>query len=448
MVEPSVHPAPTGKEIEMEMEMDTTIEKPFGGSQATLRQTVSTSLIFLSLCLSCSTLASSYLGWSIELFIITFAGLTALSCVYLLICDTLLPSDETVNDRLDTPSDPVTGDNISQLATIGRLAGGVAHDFNNSLMVLLNCIEMLRDAEDSMTRQKLITDMESAAKGAQSTASQLMSLSEEGSTPGLPSDPRAALRSVASNLRRMLPDNIVVKDMLRGTPAVTLVSGQFEQVILNICLNSKDAMPGGGTLTLRCFQDPLEEEVVIEIEDTSAQQHIGLPENSASYQTIKRIGGRLGNREMSASGNCITLTIPITESCSDKVETANSAPANANMKALLIDDNELVLAMLSTRLQEAGYIVSTALSVKDANRLVADQTFDALVCDAILTDGTPLSVIESFRNHSHGPIVICSGYPKDDPLLAELDKENAAFLQKPFSTDELLQKLAEEQCAA
>ena len=74
--------------------------------------------------------------------------------------------------------------------------------------------------------------------------------------------------------------------------------------------------------------------------------------------------------------------------------------------------------------------------------------FDVLVCDAILTDGKPVSVIETFRSNSAGPVVICSGYPKDDPLLADLNNEHAAFLQKPFSTDELLQKLTEEQRAA
>lgn len=338
-------------------------------------------------------------------------------------------------------------DNNDQLATIGRLAGGVAHDFNNSLMVLLNCIEMLRTADDTMTRQKLLTDMESAARGAQSTAAQLMSLSQEGSTPGQPSDPRAALRSVASNLRRMLPENVIVKDMLRGTPHVTLVSGQFEQVVLNICLNSKDAMPDGGTLTLRCFQDPLEAQVVIEIEDTAITRHPILPESSNSYRAIAAIGGTIYNRELPGSGNCIVLGLPVAEKTSEDSIEAGNAPTG-NLKALLLDDNELVLAMLSTRLQEAGYIVSTALSVKEALQLVTQEPFDVLVCDAILTDGKPVSVIEAFRINSSGPIVICSGYPKDDPLLADLSQEHATFLQKPFSTDELLQKLTEEQRAA
>ena len=64
-----------------------------------------------------------------------------------------------------------------------------------------------------------------------------------------------------------------------------------------------------------------------------------------------------------------------------------------------------------------------------------------LVCDAILPDGIPTSVIERFRDTSQGPIVICSGYPKNDPMLAELKTDSAVFLQKPFSTDELIQQL-------
>ncbi|MBO6557738.1 MAG: response regulator [Pseudomonadales bacterium] len=371
---------------------------------------------------------------------------TLINHVRVALSEWLMPANNG-EKLVDAASEATPADNNDQLATIGRLAGGVAHDFNNSLMVLLNCVEMLRTADDSMTRQRLLTDMESAARGAQSTAAQLMSLSQEGSTPGQPSDPRAALRSVASNLRRMLPENIVVKDMLRGTPHVTLVSGQFEQVILNICLNAKDAMPEGGTLTLRCFQDPLDDQVVIEVEDSAIKQHPMLPESSTSYRAIEAIGGRLYNRDLTGAGNCVVLSLPVAEKTEENSINPRKGPTG-NLRALLLDDNELVLAMLSTRLQEAGYIVTTALSVKEAQHLVTREIFDVLVCDAILTDGKPVSVIETFRSHSAGPIVVCSGYPKDDPLLADLSNEHAAFLQKPFSTDELLQKLTEEQRAA
>lgn len=341
--------------------------------------------------------------------------------------------------------------NSTQLETIGRLAGGVAHDFNNSLMVLLNCIEMLSHAEDSSARQKLLTDMESAARGAQSTAEQLMSLSTEGSAPGQPSEPRVALRSLASNLRRMFPENINVQDMLRGTPPVTLVSGQFEQVILNICLNAKDSMPDGGTLTLRCFKEPLANEVVIEIEDTGTRNidaRRQALENGERYQNITRSGGRISTRVVDSSGLCTTLTLPIAEQRKNNDTPATKLPVNTNLRALLLDDNELVLSMLSTRLEEAGYRVTTALSAREALRFVESEKFDVMVSDAVLTDGIPTEAINTFSQQSDGLLVICSGYPKDDPILADLRTNEAIFLQKPFSTDELLHKLDCENQAA
>ena len=74
--------------------------------------------------------------------------------------------------------------------------------------------------------------------------------------------------------------------------------------------------------------------------------------------------------------------------------------------------------------------------------------FDVMVSDAVLTDGIPTEAINTFSNNSDGLLVICSGYPKDDPILAELQTESAIFLQKPFSTDELLHKLNQDSRAA
>ena len=105
--------------------------------------------------------------------------------------------------------------------------------------------------------------------------------------------------------------------------------------------------------------------------------------------------------------------------------------------------------MLSTRIREAGYEVSTATCIQEASAQLSSGGFDALVCDAILTDGTPEQIIESFRRQSDGPVVICSGYPQSDPILAELHPgDDAAFLQKPFSTKQLLQLLCKKQSAA
>ena len=410
------------------------------------------------ICLNISALvilASVILGafidsWPSKLLFQITGALIILSSFYLLTCDLLYRRlrDRFIDEHEATADEADASNREVQLETLGRLAGGVAHDFNNSLMVLLNCIEMLGQADDSMTRQKLLTDMESAARGAQSTAAQLMSLSQDGSAPGQPSHPRAALRSVASNLRRMFPENIIVQDQLRGTPPVTLVSGQFEQVILNICLNSKDAMPDGGTVTLRCYEEPVAGEVIIEIEDSVDSSRVesrAQLESTEGYPSIRDCGGRLSARVLSGQGTRITLALPVAEGVEESDTSLQEVLEVDELRALLVDDNELVLATLSTRLQEAGYQVSTALSVAEACRLASENTFDALICDAVLTDGTPRPVLEQFREKSRGPIVVCSGYPKDDPLLAELDIDDALFLQKPFSTDELLQQLSRKQ---
>lgn len=363
----------------------------------------------------------------------------------------LTQSVEAIPETIEAAADRMIPAN--NLESIGRLAGGVAHDFNNSLMVLLNCIEVMRDAEDSMTRQTLLADMESAARGAQATAEQLMSLSKEGSSPGQPSEPRAALRSIVSNLRRMLPENINVHDHLRGTPSVKLVSGKFEQVILNICLNAKDCMPRGGELTLNCFHDPVEDIVVVEIKDTVPEEYQSqrcMIEESTAYDSVTEVGGQINSQIVEGQGTCIRLLLPIAERCIEQSlveQTALDMPVGQK-RALLLDDNELVLTMLGSRLEEAGYEICKASSIQEASVLVQSEQFDALVCDAILPDGTPGCIIDQFRNSSTGAVVICSGYPKDDPMLADLQSHTAVFLQKPFSTDELIRQLEVNSAAA
>ena len=356
-------------------------------------------------------------------------------------------ADEAAGDADDRAA---VGQKVN-LETMGRLAGGVAHDFNNSLMVLLNCIEMMRTVEDSVRRQTLLADMESAAKGAQSTAQQLMSLSKEGSTPGQPSDPRAALRSIASNLRRMLPENIMVQDLLRGTPPVTLVSGEFEQTILSICLDAKDAMPEGGALTLRCHQDPTEPLVLIEVENSTDKIESALSamnKESLVYQTVVKVGGQIDVKRVDESV-CVTLTLPVTEKQAVVESEEYELPrSEESQKLLLLDDNELVVTMLSRRLEQAGYEVISSLSVAEALELTRTETFDALVCDAVLPDGTPKPVIETFLERSKGPAVLCSGYARTDPILSDLEANADVFLQKPFSTDDLIAQLSETERAA
>lgn len=432
------------------MEASQTLEKHIKYHSEHSRSWAYTCLNLAALVILVSVILGTFVdSWPSKLLFEITGALIILSSFYLLTCDLLYRRLKSkLLDETEVTAEEKDNANEMQLETVGRLAGGVAHDFNNSLMVLLNCIEMLGQADDSMTRQKLLTDMESAAKGAQSTAAQLMSLSQDGSAPGQPSHPRAALRSLASNLRRMLPENIIVQDQLRGTPPVTLVSGQFEQVILRICLNARDNMPDGGTLVLRCYEEPVAGEVIIEVEDSvddSRNDARAQLESTERYASIVDCGGRLAARLLSGQGTRVTLTIPVAEEVESALDTPVEELDVNELKALLVDDNELVLATLSTRLQEAGYQVSTALSVAEAGKLVAEGKFDALICDAVLTDGTPKDILKQFRAISEGPIVVCSGYPKDDPLLAELDIDDALFLQKPFSTDELLQQLSRKQ---
>lgn len=345
-----------------------------------------------------------------------------------------------------------------RLESLGRLASGVAHDFNNILTVLMSCLEVLRVVNDKPTREGVLNDMEAAVRSAEATSRQLLSLSSNNGSASDPADPRTSLRSLIANLKRLFPENIVVEEYVRGTPRVAVQTGEFEQMILNLCINARDSMMEGGMLTINCFEQPGDDLVIVEITDTGSGMSeeilakaidpffttkieregtgLGL---SQVYGALQSVGGDIEIESTVGIGTKVRLLLPVAEPVQVEVNTVDEdVVGGQNRKVLLLDDDQLVANTMSRALASAGYDVTSATSVSEAIAQLREHSFQILITDRGLPDGDPNGVVEKFKMLSDGPVLLISGYQTDDPL-----DDRVAFLQKPFAPSTLLRKLTE-----
>ena len=345
-----------------------------------------------------------------------------------------------------------------RLESVGRLASGVAHDFNNILTVLLSCMEVLRVVNDKPTRDGVLNDMEAALRSAEATSRQLLSLSSNNGA-GEPAQPRTSLRSLIANLKRLFPENISIEEYVRGTPRVALPSGEFEQIILNLCINARDSMPDGGVLTINAFEQPGDDLVIVEILDTGTGMSeeilakaidpffttkverdgtgLGL---SQVYASIQNVGGDIQIQSTVGIGTRVRLLLPVAEPIQVNMDVSQEREASLgdDKRVLLLDDDELVSITMSRALASAGYDVTSANSVSQAIDHLDNEPFQILITDRGLPDGDPGRVVSKFKAVSDGPVLLISGYETDDPLEAQV-----SFLQKPFAPSTLLRKLTE-----
>jgi signal transduction histidine kinase len=178
-----------------------------------------------------------------------------------------------------------------RLESIARLAGGVAHDFNNALAVLVAGTEVLDRTDGEAERRDILKNMGQAARGAVATTKQLLSLSRQGLEPGKPANPKTALEALIPNLERLFPETIEIRSTLEDTAHVPLSSGDLEQVVLNLCLNARDGMPKGGVLEISCCARG--EDVIVQVRDSGEGMDEATLSQAMVKETLDTVAGTL-----------------------------------------------------------------------------------------------------------------------------------------------------------
>ncbi len=360
-----------------------------------------------------------------------------------------------------------------RLEALGRLTGGVAHDFNNLLTVICGYADLL--ADDLPGNECIERISEAASRGA-TLNSQLLSFSRKKVIASKLSNLNDLVKDSVSFVERLVGDDVVVHCELAGTSSMRVLSDadQFQQIILNLASNARDAMPGGGDLYIRTrvALDRADQEAwgVVEIEDSG----VGMDEETQSralepYFTTKergtgtglglasvsgivaQLGGRVVLSSSPGQGTHIELWFPLlTDSANDSDgdstgPTAPGADLGEGTTVLLVEDQEALRVLTTTILERAGVKVLAADNAATALKRWAEVSgqIDLLLTDIVMPGGSGWDLArELCERRSDLAVVFMSGYGAEQRRGFEGDA-GVDILSKPFSGRELIARLSE-----
>ena len=356
----------------------------------------------------------------------------------------------------------------SRLESIGRLAGGVAHDFNNLLAAMLGSLDLVEGEAVGSARQDLSTIRHSALR-ARDLTRQLLAFARKQPVQRKTIDLSLLVRDVELLLRRLVGPNVIIRIDCSGPVFVSADPSLLEQVLVNLVVNARDAMPNGGRLTIRVegcaapATDPgLSGLALLTVADSgigmdketrrrlfepffttkSSGTGLGL---ASSYGIIQQHRGDITVESEPGRGTRFIVTLPcLPLDAAVRMSTPPPpAPGGAKGTVLVVDDEDAVRRTTARLVKSLGYEVFDASSVAEAVERAEGHAgaIDLLLCDIAMPgeDGRDLAA-KLVELRPELKVLFMSGYSSD---MQEMRLAGALFVQKPFSRDELAHKLAE-----
>lgn len=372
--------------------------------------------------------------------------------------------------------------NRRRLESIGRLAGGVAHDFNNLLGVILGCAQLLEEPiSDPAAIRRLIGHIQEATRNAASLTKQLLAYSMQQVLEPQVLDLNAVVRKIEPLVQRLIGEQIDFKTAL-GTELgrVKADPGQIEQVIMNLAINARDAMPDGGKLIIEpanleideayCKQRPSVTPgayVMLSVSDTgtgidkSTMDKIFEPFFTTKergkgtglglatvYGIVKQSGGHIWVYSEPGMGTTFKIYLPRTEEKSKAAVVTETKPRaiRGTETVLVVEDQRLLRKVVQTMLEQDGYRVLTAENPEEGLEAAKahEGAIELLITDVILPGMNGKAFAEELKKTRPGTkVLFVSGYTENVvTLTGQLDAE-ISFLQKPFNYEVLGKKVRE-----
>jgi PAS domain S-box-containing protein len=371
-----------------------------------------------------------------------------------------------------------------KMEAVGQLAGGVAHDFNNLLTIILGYSEMLGvKAETGLSLQEALHEIHEAANRAKDLTRQLLAFSRKQMLEMHTVDVNQVVENFASLLRRTIGEDIRMDLELTTEPCwVNADISQLEQIIMNLAVNARDAMPDGGILTIETAQVYLDESYIASKLGASPGPHImlsisdngiGMDDETVErifepffttkqlehgtglglatlYGIVKQHGGNIWVYTEPGQGTTFKIYLPavhdeIVEEREEKKVEEREAPKEG--LAVLVVEDELPLLKLACRfLQQGGYQVFEAPNVDMAIDIArnAEHPIHILLTDVIMPKMKGTEVFRKVSEYHPGiNVLYMSGYTENVIATHGILKEGIHFLQKPFSANSLLAKISE-----
>jgi len=365
-----------------------------------------------------------------------------------------------------------------RMEAVGRLAGGIAHDFNNLLTVIIGATEFMLAALplDHPSRRDAV-DVSGAAERAARLVGQLLAFSRNQVLEPALLDVNDVVRDMEDLLRRLLPGTIeVTLDLDSRLQPVWVDRSQLEQVILNLAVNGRDAMPGGGRLaisTSTCVVRPGAEApgspdpgryTTLSVSDTGQ----GMDQETAarvfepffttkgagngtglglatSHGIVTQSGGWMTVTSASGQGTTFTLFLP-SAAATEQEKTTPAAPAADGARVILVvEDEDLVRRTVERMLQQLGHTVLSAASGPAALAVAEayDGPIDLMLTDVVMPEMSGSALGRRMAEiRPETPVLFMSGYT--DVQSRELDDLQASvFIQKPFTQGSLAERIAQ-----
>ena len=369
-----------------------------------------------------------------------------------------------------------------KMEAVGQLAGGIAHDFNNLLTIIKGNTQLLLEKLHEVdSRRNGVEQIQKAADRAATLIYQLLAFSRKQVVEFKVIDLNSVIATAVQLLRRLMSEQIELRILsVPDLGRVRADAGQIEQVILNLALNARDAMPDGGLLTIQTDNVDLEEPfesrhfnilpgsyVMLAVSDTGQGMdaetlaHIFEPffttkpvgkgtglGLSTVYGIVNQSNGAVAVQSEPGSGSTFRIYLPRVDQPVQSLEVVEPSPAHysGSETVLVVEDEDGVRALISTLLERNGYYVLEAHTAEDALAVIHrhNAPVHLLLTDLILPRMNGRELAE--RVEAISPLtrtLFMSGYTDDAALRDGVYDSRQAFLPKPFSMEVLLQKVRE-----
>jgi PAS domain S-box-containing protein len=372
-----------------------------------------------------------------------------------------------------------------KMEAIGNLTGGVAHDFNNLLTVIIGNLDLLRDEIGShpSAEEKIKAVLDASERGAELTQ-HMLAFSRRQPLKAKPTDINALIANTRRLLNRTLGENISITVRTDTEPVIALVdASQLETALLNIALNARDAMPGGGALTISSRLAELDKDYAalhpgaapglyagIEIADSGT----GIPPDildhifepffttkptgkgtglglSMVYGFVKQSGGCIYAYSEVGHGTVFKLFLPIAQSTPARIGTTESsalrvAKPGGNQVILVVDDNSDIRATVAVQLRSLGYQVREADSANAALQILdSAERIDLLFTDIVMSGGLNGKelAIKARAKRADLKVLFTSGFPGTSSRDGMQLEPSDVLLGKPYHKRDLANAVAE-----
>jgi len=368
-----------------------------------------------------------------------------------------------------------------RLESTGKLAGGVAHDFNNLLGIILNYTAFIAEAvEDRPETLRDVEQVQTAAMRAAALTRQLLIFGRRDLVHGEVIDVNQVIGETEGLLRSAVGEHIEFRTTLAaGVPRVRMDTSHLEQVLLNLSVNARDAMPDGGSLLIETSQRQFNDEerhattprpgryVCLSVTDTGtgftdeARQHVFEPFFTTKptgrgtglglatvYGIIKDAGGDIQLYSEPGIGTTVRVYIPEAgRDTAGAIAASSSSPLEtdgAGRTVLLVEDEPQLRKITARILERHNYRLRVAESPHDALAMIReDARVELLLTDVVMPGMSGLQLAEQAASlRPHLRLLFMSGFPRDLWERGEVDQE-LVILEKPFDSGQLLQRVSE-----